>query len=112
MTEGKVCVSEPFSNGEIAQWIRRFEICSDANKWDDATKLVRPPTLLQRQALSVFERLDLSEDDRKSNSAVKAALLNVFEPNTETSCPSSAAAAPIGQKRGCRHVRLPVGAST
>ena len=74
---------ESFSDGECAQWIRCFEMCSDANKWDGATKFVRPPTLLQGLAFSVFERLDLSEDDRKSYSALKAALLNVFEPNTE-----------------------------
>ena len=34
-------------------------------------------------SFSVFERLDLSEDDRKLQSAVKAALLNVFEPNKD-----------------------------
>ena len=73
----------PFSDGVYAQWIRRFEICSDANKWDNATALVRLPDLLQVRAFSVFEKLDLSQYQLKSYSTVKAGLLNVFEPNTE-----------------------------
>ena len=41
--------------------MRRFDLCSAANKWDDEMKLVRLPTLLRGRAFSVFERLQLSE---------------------------------------------------
>ena len=45
--------------------------------------LLRLPTLLRGRAFSVFERLQLSEYDRKSYVAVKRALKEVLEPNTE-----------------------------
>ena len=83
MSEGKICVPETFSDGEFSQWMRRFDLCSAANKWDDEMKLVRLPTLLRGRAFSVFEMLKLSEEDRKSYAAVKRALTDVMEPNTE-----------------------------
>ena len=64
MSEGKICVPETFSDGEFSQWMRRFDLCSAANKWDDEIKLVRLPTLLRGRAFSMFERLQLSEEDR------------------------------------------------
>lgn len=82
MTDGKLCIPEAFSDGDFSQWLRRSELCSEANAWEDKIKLVRLPTLLRGRA-SVYERLGLSSDDSKSYPAVKAALLAILEPNTE-----------------------------
>ena len=33
-----VSLPKPFASGNISEWFTRFDICSDANEWDDDKK--------------------------------------------------------------------------
>eukprot|EP00731_Ephydatia_muelleri_P032478 Em0024g22a len=50
----------------------RFDICSDANCWDEKVRAVKLPTLLEGEALAMW--LDLSDDKRKNYGIVKEKL--------------------------------------
>ena len=45
-----VSLPKPFASGNISEWFTRFDICSDANEWDDDKKVVKLPTLLEGEA--------------------------------------------------------------
>ena len=51
MMERHVSIPKPFSTGDITEWFQRFEICCKANGWNDETKAVKLPTLLEGEAL-------------------------------------------------------------
>ncbi|KAL5515095.1 hypothetical protein EMCRGX_G000217 [Ephydatia muelleri] len=53
-------------------WLTRFDICSDANCWDEKVRAVQLPTLLEGEALATW--LDLSDDERKNYGIVKEKL--------------------------------------
>ena len=45
MTAGShVSIPKPFSSGDVVEWFQRFNLCSDANKWEDEVKAVKMPT--------------------------------------------------------------------
>ena len=70
MAERHVSIPKPFAGGDIGEWLQRFEICSKANSWTDATKALKLPTLLEGEALAVW--LEMSEEEQASyNSAEK-----------------------------------------
>ena len=33
-------IPKPFSSGDVVEWFQRFDLCSDANKWEDEVKAV------------------------------------------------------------------------
>ena len=33
---------KPFASGNVREWLTRFDICSDANGWDEKVRAVRP----------------------------------------------------------------------
>ena len=74
-----VSLPKPFASGNISEWFTRFDICSDANKWDDDKKVVKLPTLLEGEALAAW--LDLSLDDRKEYKTVKEKLTARMAPS-------------------------------
>ncbi|KAL5503287.1 hypothetical protein EMCRGX_G010213 [Ephydatia muelleri] len=53
----------PTSN-RFREWFVRCDICSDANKWNDETKAVKLPKLLEGEALASW--LELSAEVKKS----------------------------------------------
>ena len=61
MTAGcHVSIPKPFSSGDVVEWFQRFDLCSDANNWEDEVKAVKMPTLLESEALAAW--LDLAEE--------------------------------------------------
>ena len=64
-----ISLTKPFASGNISEWFTRFDICSDANEWDNDKKVVKLPTLLEGEALAAW--LDLSLEDRKEYKTVK-----------------------------------------
>ena len=34
MTEKHISLPKPFTGGDIAEWLQRFDICCEANAWD------------------------------------------------------------------------------
>ena len=75
------CLPEPFADDDISTWLRRFDLCCSANRWDAHDRVVRLPTLLQGRAFAVFERLTQQQMDTYDH--LVAALKTAFEPRTE-----------------------------
>ena len=63
---------KPFASGNVREWLTRFDICGDANGWDEKVRAVKLPTLLEGEALATW--LDLSDDERKNYGIVKEKL--------------------------------------
>ena len=53
-----VALPESFSDGDIEFWLRKYELCCEANEWKEDNKLKRLPTLLCGKAFAVIERLE------------------------------------------------------
>ena len=73
MANAHVSLPKPFASGNIHEWFVRFDICSDANKWDDDTKVLKLPTLLEGEALAAW--LELSTEAKKTYAKTKKELL-------------------------------------
>lgn len=71
-----VSLPKPFASGNIHEWFVRFDICSDANKWDDDTKAVKLPTLLEGEALAAW--LEISTEAKKTYAKTKKELLTAL----------------------------------
>ena len=69
MASKHVSLPSAFSEGDLTEWFKRFEICSAANDWDDTMQAKKMPTRLEGEELAVW--LDLSEDDQKNYSEAK-----------------------------------------
>lgn len=72
MAERHISIPKPFAAGDIGEWFQRFEICCKANSWNDATKAVKLPTLLEGEALAVW--LELSEGEQEEYKTAKKLL--------------------------------------
>ena len=72
MAERHVSVPKPFASGDVNEWFKRYEICCKANGWNDATKALKFPTLLEGEALAVW--LELSEEQQQSYATAKKEL--------------------------------------
>ena len=72
MAERHVSVPKPFASGDVNEWFKRYEICCKANGWNDATKALKLPTLLEGEALAVW--LELSEEQQQSYATAKKEL--------------------------------------
>jgi len=46
-TGGGIALPEPLHNEDSRSWFKRFEVCTAANGWDAAKKLLCLPTLLK-----------------------------------------------------------------
>ena len=52
-----------FSDGDLAQWLERFETCAAANNWNPDQQLARLPTFLDGRAYTLFRRLRPGQRD-------------------------------------------------
>lgn len=73
-----VRVPKPFTSGDAGEWFKRFEICSKANEWNDATKALKLPTLLEGEALAIW--LELSEGQQSDYKTTKERLISKMMP--------------------------------
>ena len=64
---------KPFTSGNFHEWFMCFDICSDANKWNDEVKAVKLPTLLEGEALASW--LELSTEMKKTYAKAKEVIL-------------------------------------
>ena len=84
MASGRhISVPKPFASGDVSEWCQRFEICSKANDWDNATMALKLPTLLEGEALSVW--LELTDEQQKDYKAAKKELVAKMAPMGFTS---------------------------
>ena len=56
-------VPEKFDSGDIASWLRQFEVCATANSWDADKKLKVMPAFLRGPAATYFHALDDNQKD-------------------------------------------------
>uniref|UniRef100_A0A5S6R1E0 CCHC-type domain-containing protein n=1 Tax=Trichuris muris TaxID=70415 RepID=A0A5S6R1E0_TRIMR len=79
MTTTNGCVLPPtFRDGDFQLWIKRFEICADANCWNSQTRALRLPTLLDGEAFMVYNSLEA--ETRGSYTELKRALCSALQP--------------------------------
>ena len=80
-TGGGIALPEPLQDDNARSWFKRFEVCCDANGWNEAKRLVRLPTLLKGRAWAIYEVLTEAQTDTYDH--VKEALLSQLSPNTD-----------------------------
>ena len=78
MAERHIVLPSTFKDGDIDEWLQKFEICANANGWDETTQARKLPTLLDGEALMTF--LEMPEDDKKDFTKIFTALKNEFPP--------------------------------
>ena len=72
-TSKHISLPRQFSEGEPTEWFQRYEICSDANDWDDETKAKKLPTLLEGEALAIW--LELTTEEKRNYATSKAKII-------------------------------------
>ena len=77
-TPKHISLPSPFSHGNAVEWFQRFEICCNANEWNDGMKAKKLPTLLEGEALATW--LELSEEQKASYSDAKAKMIERLGP--------------------------------
>ena len=73
-----ISLPNPFASGDMSKWCQRFEICSRANEWNNATMALKLPTLLEGEALAVW--LELTDEQKKDYEAAKKELVAKMAP--------------------------------
>ena len=66
---GLQAVSLPshFSDGDLSQWLDRFETCASANNWTPEQRLARLPTFLEGRAYNLYRKLQAGKRDNLDN---------------------------------------------
>ena len=77
-TSKHISLPRQFSEGEPTEWFQKYEICCDANDWDDTTKAKKLHTLLEGEALAIW--LELSTEERGSYTTSKAKIIAQMAP--------------------------------
>ena len=74
-----ISILKPFGSGDVTDWFKRFKICSKANQYNDATKAVKLPMLLEGEVLAIW--LGLCEEEQDDFSITKEKLIYTMNPN-------------------------------
>ena len=70
-----ISVPSSFATGDANQWFKRFEICSRANEWNEATQAL---TLLEGEALAIW--LELEDEQQKDYKTAKGKIIEKIMP--------------------------------
>ena len=73
-----ISVPSSFATGDANQWFKRFEICSRANEWNEATQALKLPTLLEGEALAIW--LELEDEQQKDYKTAKGKIIEKIMP--------------------------------
>ena len=73
-----ISIPKSFSEGNAREWFQRFEICCQANGWNDEVKALKLPTLLEGEALAVW--LELSQEEQKDIATAKEKMIQKMVP--------------------------------
>ncbi len=83
MATRHISIPKLFAAGDANEWFKRFEICCRANDWNEATKALKLPTLLEGEALATW--LDLTEVEQQSYETAKQKIVKKMTPMGFTS---------------------------
>ena len=72
-TTKHISLPRQFLEGEPTEWFQKYEICCDANDWDDAMKAKKLPTLLEGEALAIW--IELTTEEKASYATSKAKII-------------------------------------
>ena len=78
MASKHISLPSSFAAGDPTEWFCRFEICCEANEWDDSVKTRKLPTLLEGEALAVW--LELTADEKKDYAIAKEKIVTRMGP--------------------------------
>ena len=73
-----ISILKSFSEGNAREWFQWFEICCQANGWNDEVKALKLPTLLEGEALAVW--LKLSQEEQKDIVTAKEKMIQKMAP--------------------------------
>ena len=73
MANADISLPKPFASGNVHEWFVRFDICSDANRWNDDARAVKLPTLLEGEAVASW--MELSAETKKTYAKAKEEIL-------------------------------------
>ena len=79
-TQRHISLPETLANGDVSEWLERFEICCGANDWNDATKALKLPTLLEGEALAIW--LELTAEQPGSYDDAKKEMIRKMAPQS------------------------------
>ena len=79
-TTKHISLSKMFASRDVNKWFKQFKICCSANDWNDATKALELPTLLEGEALAVW--LELSEETQKDYDEMKKTIDGKMAPQS------------------------------
>ena len=68
-----ISIPKSFAEGNVHEWFVCFDICCQANGWNDEMKALKLPTLLEGEALAVW--LELSQEEQKNITTVKEKMI-------------------------------------
>ena len=68
-----VSILKPFKEGNAREWFRRFEICCCMNKWNDAKKALKLPTLLEGEPITIW--LSVTEEEQAEFRTMKEKII-------------------------------------
>eukprot|EP00794_Sanderia_malayensis_P005844 gene5844-biopygen4844 len=71
----------PFTSCRFGVWLRQFQRCAPANKWNGELQLLKLPSFLNGPAATYYETL--SDGDKTSFESLIASLQNRFWPTTD-----------------------------
>jgi len=73
-----ISIPKSFSEGNAREWFQRFDICCQANGWNDEMKALKLPTLLEGEALAVW--LELSQEEQRNIATAKEKMIQKMAP--------------------------------
>ena len=74
-----ISIPKSFAEGNAREWFVRFDICCQANGWNDEMKALKLPTLLEGEALAVW--LELSQEEQKNITTAKEKMIQKMAPS-------------------------------
>ena len=73
-----ISLPQPFASGDVEDWFQCFDICTQANGWDEEVKAKKLPTLLKGEALAVW--LELTCEQQNDYVVTKKAMEKAMMP--------------------------------